>query len=331
MDTKTRVYIGCEILRYKLTGKPTPLIIGWILTNRCNLRCKYCSMYRNKVKELSTREVLSIIDEASNMGTKVIGFTGGEALLRRDIAKILRHSKSRGITTGLLSNGVLFHRMIDDLDVIDFLDISLDGDKKVHDTQREGNSYNHVMKSIQAATERNIKVTINTTLTKDNLECIDFVLEKAKEMGTDIMFCPVMRLPTSDDNKELMPAKRRFNECIKHLIALKKSGNKYIANSIICLKEMLDWPVYRKKKCYAGNLYCRIQADGYLNICDMYNNNMDVLDCKKLGFSAAFQNLQSAKRRFSDRCVDCWDSSNLEMNRIMSFDIGSLINSIRFY
>ena len=74
------------------------------LTFRCNLSCQMCPldiprvMYNRanheyvaerKKEEMTTAEVLTLVDDVADMGVKRITLTGGEAFLRTDIFEIL--------------------------------------------------------------------------------------------------------------------------------------------------------------------------------------------------------------------------------------------------
>jgi len=79
-----------------------------VVTEKCNLRCVMCKQWRStSKKELSTDEWKRIIADLRGGGIKNAHFTGGEPLLRGDIADIVRYSDGLGITTGLTTNGML--------------------------------------------------------------------------------------------------------------------------------------------------------------------------------------------------------------------------------
>ncbi|MFA5169027.1 MAG: radical SAM protein [Candidatus Omnitrophota bacterium] len=82
------------------------------LTYRCNFRCPHCYVEGSKKrgKELTTRQVFTILDQMREMGVWSVGFTGGEALLRKDIFDILGYAKRGGFQTALLSNGYLIDK-----------------------------------------------------------------------------------------------------------------------------------------------------------------------------------------------------------------------------
>jgi MoaA/NifB/PqqE/SkfB family radical SAM enzyme len=79
-----------------------------MLTYGCNLRCVYCYNPTHEAKgELSTEQVLRILDELAEQGCLRVGFTGGELFTRRDALTILEHAKKLGILATILSNATL--------------------------------------------------------------------------------------------------------------------------------------------------------------------------------------------------------------------------------
>ena len=62
-----------------------PLVAYIELTGRCNLRCIHCYFKPfNSKDELTLSEIKNIVDQLQNIGTLVIGFSGGEIFVRND-------------------------------------------------------------------------------------------------------------------------------------------------------------------------------------------------------------------------------------------------------
>ncbi|HEV7259247.1 MAG TPA: pyrroloquinoline quinone biosynthesis protein PqqE [Bosea sp. (in: a-proteobacteria)] len=81
------------------------------LTHRCALRCPYCSNpleLERRSSELPTSEWKRLIDEAAALGVLHIYFSGGEPMLRRDIAELVAHSHGAGLYTNMITSGVGF-------------------------------------------------------------------------------------------------------------------------------------------------------------------------------------------------------------------------------
>ena len=73
----------------------TPFLLVFHITGRCNLNCSYCyaSKY-SKYGDLSLEKVKEILNQAKDLGTKNIIFSGGEPLLHSEIFKILEYSNN---------------------------------------------------------------------------------------------------------------------------------------------------------------------------------------------------------------------------------------------
>ena len=76
------------------------------LTYGCNLRCVHCfnPTHRALPHELTTREILTILDQLAELGVLTVTFTGGELSIRPDLAEILRHTRHRGLLIRILTN-----------------------------------------------------------------------------------------------------------------------------------------------------------------------------------------------------------------------------------
>lgn len=90
---------------------PPPMGLLAELTHRCSLRCPYCSNpleLDRRSSELTTAEWQRLIDEAAALGVLHIYFSGGEPMLRRDIAELVAHAHGAGLYTNMITSGVGF-------------------------------------------------------------------------------------------------------------------------------------------------------------------------------------------------------------------------------
>src|SRR5581483_11930097 len=78
-------------------------------TYRCPLRCTYCS---NPVEvaayraELDTAGWCRVLDEARALGVLQVHLSGGEPVLRPDLAELVAHARALGMYTNLVTSGV---------------------------------------------------------------------------------------------------------------------------------------------------------------------------------------------------------------------------------
>ena len=83
------------------------------LTHRCNLACVHCYVNlpatdrQAQKREMTTEEVVRLIDELAEVGLLQLTITGGEPLLRLDFPAIYRHAHQKGILLTVYSNATL--------------------------------------------------------------------------------------------------------------------------------------------------------------------------------------------------------------------------------
>ena len=83
----------------------------WINTGTlCNLACTQCyiesSPTNDRLSYIAAAEVRPLLDEAKAMGTRVIGFTGGEPFLNRELPQMLDDALARGFEVLVLTNAM---------------------------------------------------------------------------------------------------------------------------------------------------------------------------------------------------------------------------------
>ena len=80
------------------------------ITHRCPLQCAYCSNPLNLDRpqgELTTREWMRVLDEATALGVLQFHFSGGEPMARPDLVELVAHAAGLGLYTNLITSGVL--------------------------------------------------------------------------------------------------------------------------------------------------------------------------------------------------------------------------------
>lgn len=140
------------------------------ITDRCNLRCKYCMP--NGVECLSRREILSLEEIkaigicAARLGIRHIKVTGGEPLVRKDCCQLVKMLKAiPGIEkVTITTNGVLLEQYLEPLleAGIDGINISLDTlDPSVYEKITGSRCLEDVMKTVEKAAFLPVPVKIN--------------------------------------------------------------------------------------------------------------------------------------------------------------------------
>lgn len=324
--------MGAATLRYHLLGKRTPTNLMFSVTDRCNARCRYCGIPARAKRDLPTRDVLRLIDEFIELGGSRIALWGGEPLVREDIVEIIDYCKSRKLLTSLDTNGYLVPKLIDRISVLDVLVISLDGEKEVHDANREEGSFDKVIKAFEAACDR-MNVWTITVLTKNNLGSIDFILEQARKYGFSTTW-QLLHHQTlgSEESGDMYPSSEEYRRAIELLMKRKKEGAP-IVNSMRYFKYIHDWPDYRKSymknrwkglSCYAAGLYFNIDTDGKVYPCSVLVGLVPALNAVEVGLKKAFDYVKDIP------CQSCTAGCFVEYNHIYSLNPMVIANWFKY-
>ncbi|MER3390726.1 MAG: GTP 3',8-cyclase MoaA [Microcella sp.] len=180
------------------------------LTSACSLRCTYC-MPAEGLPVIPRRELLSAEELARlvriavhDLGVRDIRFTGGEPLLRPDLAEIVERSArvAAGASLSLTTNGIGLERRIDALLAAGLtrLNISLDTIDRDHFarlTRRD--RLPAVLRGIEAARRAGITpLKINAVLMRDTLAGAGDLVAWALEQGVELRFIEQMPLDADE-------------------------------------------------------------------------------------------------------------------------------------
>jgi radical SAM protein with 4Fe4S-binding SPASM domain len=201
--------------------KPGPPIIGWEITNQCNLACPHCfsAAAKRPHNEMDTAECRAAIDAMARIGVGMIGWTGGEPLLRNDLEELTAYAKSRGIKSIITTNGVL----LDESRAKSLIDagtraiqISLDGSTpELNWKMRRATAeqFDRIMDGIRICRKLGVKLFLATLLGEENLDDAREMMQLAKREGIDIIrFCgytPVGRGKRADIQDRLQFRRRQ--------------------------------------------------------------------------------------------------------------------------
>lgn len=321
MLLREKISLGQSMCKAAIFGQRSPRIASWAITNRCNLACQYCGTNNVKCPEVDTGKAFELIEKLSRNGIRLIRFTGGEPLVRNDIADIINFSARQGIRNVLSTNGILFPGAVARIDRLDGVSVSLDGDARTHDMIRGQGSFDKALTALGVAKERMIPRTILTVLSSRNLNEIDVIVKIAKDFNAKVSFQPATKTVLYGDSADpLAPDRASYRKALERLINLKKNKNRII-NSISGLRYLMRWPEEAPIRCMAARIIVRIDPAGMMYACNR----------------AAGAGMSLAENSFKDclsilkppQCKRCWCSSYTELNLMSSFDLGAVINSLR--
>jgi cyclic pyranopterin phosphate synthase len=146
------------------------------VTDKCNLRCVYCMPldgleWLKRDALLTYEEIARVVRVLAGMGLRRVRFTGGEPLVRKDLADLVRMVRAvPGIEDlSLSTNAVLLEEQADDLRAagVNRVNISLDSLRpdRVDAIARRPDSYGRIMAGLDAAERVGFSpIKVNTVL-----------------------------------------------------------------------------------------------------------------------------------------------------------------------
>lgn len=266
------------------------------LTDNCNLRCMYCMPeddydFTPASKIMQADEIFQLAKIFVESGVQKIRLTGGEPLVRKDAADIIKKLSQLPVKLTLSTNATRLDQYFDVLKAanVHSINVSLDtlnADKFVFLTKKS--QFDQVYKNIQLGVSLGFHIKINVVVMKgiNEHEIIDFI-ELTKDQPLHVRFI------------EFMPF----------------SGNHWSSDKVVSYKEMLQivsavyrfHPLEREKhdtaKSFAADghvgtfavistmsaNFCgdcnrmRLTADGKLKNCLFSKEETDLLTALRLG------------------------------------------------
>lgn len=143
-------------LKTVLFRKKDPILGTVIVTDKCNLKCKHCSVNNITAVVHPYAQIRGEMQQLYDMGIRILFFCGGETFLWKDGDKTIRDIVIEAKKMGFLIVNVVTNGTFPiDLPEADLILLSLDGDRERHNAIR-GDTYDTIMQNIKNATADNI-------------------------------------------------------------------------------------------------------------------------------------------------------------------------------
>lgn len=250
-----------------------PLWLLAELTYRCPLQCPYCSNpldFTRSHDELSTAEWIEVFRQAREMGAAQLGFSGGEPLVRQDLAELIAAARGLGYYTNLITSGI----GLTEEKIASFADAGLDhiqisfqaADEEVNNLLAGSQkAFAHKLEMARAVKKHGYPMVLNFVTHRHNIDNIDQIIRLCIELEADFVelatcqfygWAELNRAGLLPSKEQLVRAERITNEW----------RDKLAAENHPC-KLIFVTPDYyeeRPKACMNGwgNLFLDITPDG---------------------------------------------------------------------
>lgn len=249
-----------------------PILGTIIVTDKCNLSCKHCSVNNITAVVHPYTQMRKEMQQLYDMGVRILFFCGGETFLWRDGDKTIRDLVIEAKEMGFLIVNVVTNGTYPiDLPEADLILLSLDGDRERHNIIR-GDTYDKIMENISHATADNI--CFYMAVNQINKEQIAHVCRTARDTKNVRAVSFNFHTPYPD-TKELALSVEEKTKCCETIVEMMKEGA-----PIFNLKSAFPYLIHNNfpTPCYQ----CVVMENGKLSVC---GRCVDVPGlCEKCGY-----------------------------------------------
>lgn len=304
------------------TNPSTCTFVFFKITDRCNSNCAYCLQSQryggnNRAPDAPLSLIKRVVKEAAELGAKTFVISGGEPLVRKDVAEIVRYTVSLGVVPVLLTNGLLLPQKWRELGDagLRYVIISCDSiQAEVYERQR-GVSFQSAMAGIDAAEQMlheyaGMRVNVSAVLTRNSLGGFVDLVKEMTPRGIAVEVSPYHHF-VPEENRFTIHDREGVETLSNTLLRMKNEG--YLISSSRGFIEHLDefFRGHRVPKGYScptgyTNLFIDPRMDAHLCWDSGFPplGNVATKSIHDIWFSEAAQ--QYRKRMLCCDCGGCW-------------------------
>ncbi len=258
------------------------MIVSWLTTNRCNLKCQHCyqdadTLEASTTNELTTDEAKTLIEQIAQANFKVMIFSGGEPLLRPDIFELVAYASSKGLRPVFGTNGMLITPEVAQKlkeSGAAAMGISLDSlDEAKHNEFRgDPDAYRLAIQGMENCKAVGLPFQIHTTIVDWNkdelLDIIDFAVEKGAIAHQPFFLIPVGRgVYIAETSIEVLENEELLRKIMQKSTEVPISVKPTCAPQFVRIAEQMGIDTRYSRGCLAGLTYCIINPDGIVQPC----------------------------------------------------------------
>ena len=252
-------------------GQPLPVVTNFAVTPQCPCNCWHCSFSDRSKKDVLTLEQLrKAIADVQDLGTSVIGLTGGEPLLRDDLEEIIACIDKRSMPLLFTTGYKLTRQRVKDLKSagLEIPVISLDHYKaEVHDKgRRKEGIFDYAVNAIRLFQDEGFYVAVSFVpdkpLVSDRQEIFK-VIEFFRDIGINDMR---LTSPILSGKLTTKPEERLSPENVQTIVEIQKKCTRTKGYPGVFAYDFFESEKYYG--CGAGFNYMFIDSQGNVCPCD---------------------------------------------------------------
>lgn len=181
------------------------------LLTACNAGCDMCNFrFSNAPFQVTMEDYLDILNATEKSGYDWIRFTGGEPLLHHQIIDFVRLATEKGISTSIITNGVILDNKLEALAKAGLKQIivSIDGYGVIHDSLRKHPGlFERDIENLKRAKKIGLSTRVNTVVSPLNCKSLLTLQRRLSEINVDMWELTPIKLDEQmwgSGNKELL-------------------------------------------------------------------------------------------------------------------------------
>jgi GTP 3',8-cyclase len=259
------------------------------LTPRCNLKCIYCH-HEGEIEpkqEITANMAVNVAKAASELGVRSIKLTGGEPLLRWDLADIIRQMP-HNLNISLTTNGIFLANQARDLANagLDRVNVSLDSLEPATYSAITGGvngNLERVLAGIDAARAADLgPIKMNVVVLKKNEHEIPAMIEFSRQKDLILQLIELLDLQGQGISGDMENIERDLEAKADHIhIREMHRRKKYFLDGA---EVEVVRPMDNTEFC-ANCTRLRVTSDGKIKPCLLRNDNLidiGTCDCEKI-------------------------------------------------
>jgi SynChlorMet cassette radical SAM/SPASM protein ScmE len=276
----------------------TPRSVDLSITNRCNLRCTYCSHFTGAGdvgQDLPKEEWLQFFEELNRCAVMNVTIGGGEPFCRKDLPELIEGIVSNRMRFNILSNGTL---ITDEMAAFlastgrcDGVQISIDGSvPTTHDACRGEGNFLKAMQGIKSLQNHDVSVSVRVTIHKHNVRDLEnvakllleevglpsFSTNAASHMGLCRQNAEQVQLTTEDRSlamETLLKLEKKYNGRISATAGPLAEGRDWLEMEKACQQKIEMIPGRgHLSGCNGPMEKLAVRADGVIVPCDQMSH-----------------------------------------------------------
>jgi SynChlorMet cassette radical SAM/SPASM protein ScmE len=290
----------------------TPKKVDIAITNRCNLRCRYCYHFESAGDvdgDLSTGEWSRFFEELNRCAVTEVTLAGGEPFMREDLKEIINGIVKNRMRFAILSNGTL---ITDEMAAFlastgrcNHVQISIDGSMpESHDVMRGKGSFAKAVRGLMTLRRHGVPVAVRVTIHRKNVNDLEgiakLLLEDLRISSFGTNSAGAMGLCRKNAEMVQLTTEDRIL-AMETLLRLNRKYNGRIQAMAGPLAEAKGWLDMEEARLTGKQL---TPTRGYLTGCGCYKSSLSV--------------------RADGTITPCTMLSHIELGRINRDDLGEI-------